>query len=147
MAIIQILKQTRIHQSTLFIPAFGTDTFNISIPAGKLLRSVTLNILSTSGAGSASISQRPPENATGTGTIQVFWWVGAFSKITFEIIARAEDSADGVTQVQYAGPTGTKLNLAILGDGFAAGDQTAYNNACLLYTSDAADERSSVDLG
>src|SRR4030095_12931330 len=129
MAFIQILKQTRVHQSTLFLPAFGTDSFNISIPAGKLLRSVTLNILSTSGAASAIISQRPAENATGNGTIEVSWWVSPFSKITFEIIARAEDNADGVTQVQYAGPTGTKLNLAILGDGFAVGDQTAYNNA------------------
>src|SRR5262245_51795857 len=36
--------------------------------------------------------------------------------------------ADSVTQLRFAGPTGTKRNLAILGDGFAAGDQAAYNN-------------------
>ena len=32
-------------------------------------------------------------------------------------------------------------------DGFAAGNQLGVTNSCLLYTSDAADERSSVDLG
>jgi hypothetical protein len=36
--------------------------------------------------------------------------------------------ADSVTQLQAAGPVGSKRNLAILGDGFAAADQTAYNN-------------------
>ena len=36
--------------------------------------------------------------------------------------------ADSVTQVRIAGPVGTKRNLAILGDGFAAADQAAYNN-------------------
>ena len=36
--------------------------------------------------------------------------------------------ADSVTQLRAAGPVGTKRNLAILGDGFAAADQTAYNN-------------------
>ena len=35
---------------------------------------------------------------------------------------------DSVTQVSAAGPVGAKRNLAILGDGFADGDQTAYNN-------------------
>lgn len=34
---------------------------------------------------------------------------------------------DSVTQLLNAGPTGTKINIAILGDGFAAGDQQAYN--------------------
>ncbi len=36
--------------------------------------------------------------------------------------------ADSVTQLRVAGPVGTKRNLAILGDGFAAADQAAYNN-------------------
>ena len=36
--------------------------------------------------------------------------------------------ADSVTQVRVAGPVGTKRNLAILGDGFAAADQATYNN-------------------
>ncbi|HKR48554.1 MAG TPA: M64 family metallopeptidase [Pseudonocardiaceae bacterium] len=35
--------------------------------------------------------------------------------------------ADSVTQVRVAGPVGAKKNLAILGDGFAAGNQNAYN--------------------
>ena len=35
---------------------------------------------------------------------------------------------DSVTQIRKAGPVGSKRNLAILGDGFAAGDQTIYNN-------------------
>jgi len=35
---------------------------------------------------------------------------------------------DSVTQIQKAGPVGTKLNIAILGDGFAAADQTLYND-------------------
>ncbi|MCU1441859.1 MAG: hypothetical protein JWQ59_9 [Cryobacterium sp.] len=35
--------------------------------------------------------------------------------------------ADGVTQVRTAGPVGLKKNLAVIGDGFAAGDQGAYN--------------------
>lgn len=35
---------------------------------------------------------------------------------------------DSVTQVLKSGPPGTKLNIAVLGDGFAAADQTAYNN-------------------
>ena len=35
--------------------------------------------------------------------------------------------ADSVTQLRAAGPVGTKLNLAILGDGFTAADQGAYN--------------------
>jgi hypothetical protein len=35
---------------------------------------------------------------------------------------------DSVTQIRSAGPVGAKRNLVILGDGFAAGDQTAYNN-------------------
>jgi len=35
--------------------------------------------------------------------------------------------ADSVTVLQDVGTSGTKT-LAILGDGFAAGDQTAYNN-------------------
>ena len=36
--------------------------------------------------------------------------------------------ADSVTQIRKAGPVGSKRNLAVLGDGFAAGDQTIYNN-------------------
>ena len=36
--------------------------------------------------------------------------------------------ADSVTQLRVAGPVGTKRNLAILGDGFAAADQAVYNN-------------------
>lgn len=35
--------------------------------------------------------------------------------------------ADSVTQVRVAGPVGAKRNLAILGDGFVATDQAAYN--------------------
>ncbi len=35
---------------------------------------------------------------------------------------------DSVTQIRVAGPVGAKRNLAILGDGFADADQTAYNN-------------------
>jgi len=36
---------------------------------------------------------------------------------------------DSMTQILSAGPPGTKINIAVLGDGFAAGaDQTAYNN-------------------
>lgn len=35
--------------------------------------------------------------------------------------------ADSVTQILKAGPTGTKLNIAILGDGFAEADQDEYN--------------------
>jgi IgA Peptidase M64/FG-GAP-like repeat len=37
--------------------------------------------------------------------------------------------ADSVTQILASGPPGTKKNIAVLGDGFAAGaDQTTYNN-------------------
>src|SRR5262245_18949044 len=36
--------------------------------------------------------------------------------------------ADSATQACVAGPVGFKRNLAILGDGFAAADQAAYNN-------------------
>jgi hypothetical protein len=35
---------------------------------------------------------------------------------------------DSVTQILKSGPPGTKLNIAVLGDGFANADQTAYNN-------------------
>lgn len=35
--------------------------------------------------------------------------------------------ADSMTQVRAAGPVGLKKNLAIIGDGFAAGDQGVYN--------------------
>src|SRR5688572_28656305 len=35
---------------------------------------------------------------------------------------------DSVTQILSSGPPGAKLNIAVLGDGFAAADQTAYNN-------------------
>ena len=35
---------------------------------------------------------------------------------------------DSVTQILNSGPPGTKKNIAVLGDGFAAGDQTLYNN-------------------
>ena len=34
---------------------------------------------------------------------------------------------DSVTQILKSGPPGTKINIAVLGDGFAAGDQDAYN--------------------
>ncbi|HEX2785521.1 MAG TPA: M64 family metallopeptidase [Ilumatobacteraceae bacterium] len=36
--------------------------------------------------------------------------------------------ADSVTQLRNAGPVGQKKNIAIIGDGFTAADQTAYNN-------------------
>ena len=36
--------------------------------------------------------------------------------------------SDSVTQILRSGPPGTKKNIAVLGDGFAAGDQTTYNN-------------------
>jgi hypothetical protein len=36
--------------------------------------------------------------------------------------------ADSVTQLRFAGPVGAKKNIAILGDGFTAADQTTYNN-------------------
>jgi hypothetical protein len=35
---------------------------------------------------------------------------------------------DSVTQILSSGPPGAKTNIAVLGDGFAAGDQTLYNN-------------------
>ena len=36
---------------------------------------------------------------------------------------------DSVTQIIASGPPGVKQNIAVLGDGFAAGaDQTLYNN-------------------
>jgi hypothetical protein len=35
---------------------------------------------------------------------------------------------DSVTQILASGPPGLKKNIAVLGDGFAAGDQTNYNN-------------------
>ena len=35
---------------------------------------------------------------------------------------------DSVTQILHSGPPGLKKNIAVLGDGFAAGDQTLYNN-------------------
>ena len=34
---------------------------------------------------------------------------------------------DSVTQILKSGPPGTKINIAVVGDGFAAGDQAAYN--------------------
>lgn len=34
---------------------------------------------------------------------------------------------DSMTQLLNSGPPGTKINIAVLGDGFAAGDQAAYN--------------------
>ena len=34
---------------------------------------------------------------------------------------------DSVTQILRSGPPGTKINIAVVGDGFAAGDQAAYN--------------------
>ncbi len=36
--------------------------------------------------------------------------------------------AESMTQIRRAGPVGSKRNLAILGDGFAAGDQTIFDN-------------------
>ena len=35
---------------------------------------------------------------------------------------------DSVTQILRSGPPGAKLNIAVLGDGYAAGDQALYNN-------------------
>ena len=35
---------------------------------------------------------------------------------------------DSVTPLLISGPSGTKFNIAIMGDGFAAADQTFYNN-------------------
>lgn len=35
---------------------------------------------------------------------------------------------DSVTQLLKSGPPGTKINIAVVGDGFAAGDQTDYND-------------------
>ena len=35
---------------------------------------------------------------------------------------------DSVTQILRSGPPGAKKNIAVLGDGFAAADQTAYND-------------------
>src|SRR5918996_1795962 len=35
---------------------------------------------------------------------------------------------DSMTQILKSGPPGMKKNIAVLGDGFAAGDQTLYNN-------------------
>ena len=35
---------------------------------------------------------------------------------------------DSVTQILKSGPTGTKINIAVLGDGFAAADQQKYND-------------------
>ncbi|MCB0168089.1 MAG: VCBS repeat-containing protein [Anaerolineae bacterium] len=35
---------------------------------------------------------------------------------------------DSMTQILKSGPPGTKRNIAVLGDGFAAGDQDTYNN-------------------
>ena len=35
---------------------------------------------------------------------------------------------DSMTQILTSGAPGTKFNIAVLGDGFAAADQTAYNN-------------------
>ena len=35
---------------------------------------------------------------------------------------------DSMTQILNSGPPGQKLNIAVLGDGFAAADQTKYNN-------------------
>ena len=36
--------------------------------------------------------------------------------------------ADSMTQILSSGPPGTKVNIAVLGDGFAVGDQDTYNN-------------------
>jgi hypothetical protein len=35
---------------------------------------------------------------------------------------------DSVTQILKSGPSGTKINIAVLGDGFAAADQQTYND-------------------
>ena len=35
--------------------------------------------------------------------------------------------ADSMTVLRNAGPPGTKRNIAVLGDGFTAADQTTYN--------------------
>ena len=36
--------------------------------------------------------------------------------------------ADSMTPILLSGPPGTKMNIAVLGDGFAAGDQGTYNS-------------------
>src|SRR4029077_8879794 len=36
--------------------------------------------------------------------------------------------ADSVTQILSSGPPGTKINIAVLGDGFAAADQAFFND-------------------
>lgn len=35
---------------------------------------------------------------------------------------------DSMTPILLSGPPGQKINIAVMGDGFASGDQTAYNN-------------------
>ena len=40
---------------------------------------------------------------------------------------RPGQMADSMTVLRYAGPPGTKRNIAVLGDGFAAADQDDYN--------------------
>jgi hypothetical protein len=43
--------------------------------------------------------------------------------------ANARAKVDSMTQLLSSGSPGTKINIAVMGDGFAAGDdQTAYNN-------------------
>src|ERR1700680_2540922 len=42
---------------------------------------------------------------------------------------KAAPMPDGMTQILSSGPPGTKVNIAVLGDGFADGaDQQTYNN-------------------
>jgi len=36
--------------------------------------------------------------------------------------------ADSATPILLSGPPGTKINIAVMGDGFAAGDQATYNS-------------------
>ena len=60
------------------------------------------------------------------------------------VILSASPINDGGTLASL-GRNGRLNEYAIALKGFAAGEQLPY--ACLLYTSDAADERSSVDLG
>ena len=40
---------------------------------------------------------------------------------------RRDSQLDSVTQILRSDPPGTKVNIAVVGDGFAAGDQAAYN--------------------
>jgi IgA Peptidase M64/FG-GAP-like repeat len=44
--------------------------------------------------------------------------------------------ADSMTPILLSGPPGTKINIAVLGDGFAAGDQATYNSKVQEFLTD-----------